>query len=266
MASRGLIRAAAAERRSRLTPGRLQLVALLVLVVAWEIVARSRLARTGVAPSLLDIGGALVDLAGSARFWSNLAITGAEIALAILCGGALGTGLGILVGTSRIAAAVAEPIVNALTATPKVVFLPLLYLVFGLGMGSKIAAGTLACALPMLIGVTTAMLQLNPAHAKVGRSFDLSWRQMAAKIYLPALREPIVNTLRVAGGAAIVVCLIAEMRFSFGGLGLMVIDAFNRSRFAQVYAVLAIIIAFAVGFDALLSRIGRGWRRREMQR
>lgn len=35
----------------------------------------------------------------------------------------------------------------------------------------------------------------------------------------------------------------------------MVIDAFNRARFAEVYAMLAIIIGLALVFDGLLSRV-----------
>lgn len=256
MATRGVTRASRDDGGSWLTPVRLRLFGVVVLILAWEILANSGLARTGIVPSTLEVASALFGFVRSARFWSDLAITGAEIALAILFGGTLGVAVGILLGTSRIAAGASEPIVNALAATPKVVFLPLVYLVFGLGMGSKIAIGTIASALPALIGVTAAMLQLDPAYAKVGRSFGLTWGQMASKVYLPALREPIINTLRIAGGSAIVVCLIAEMRFSFGGLGLFVIDAFNRSRFAEVYAVLAVIIAIAVAFDALLSRLG----------
>ena len=135
------------------------------------------------------------------------------------------------------------------------VFLPILYLLFGIGIGSKVAVGAIACALPMIIGVTTAVLELNPVLAKVGRSFGISARRALTSIYLPALREPITNTLRLAAGSAIAVCLIAEIRFSFGGLGFMVIDAFNRARFAEVYAMLAIIIGLALVFDGLLSRV-----------
>lgn len=45
---------------------------------------------------------------------------------------------------------------------------------FGIGIGSKVAVGAIACALPMIIGVTTAVLELNPVLAKVGRSFGIS--------------------------------------------------------------------------------------------
>jgi ABC-type nitrate/sulfonate/bicarbonate transport system permease component len=51
------------------------------------------------------------------------------------------------------------------------------------------------------------------------------------------------------------VCLIAETRFSYAGLGFMVIDAFNRSRFADVYTVLIMIVVLALALNALVSRL-----------
>ena len=54
------------------------------------------------------------------------------------------------------------------------------------------------------------------------------------------------------------VCLIAETRFSYAGLGYMVIDSFNRSRFPEVYAVLVVIVGLAVAANALVMRIGAG--------
>ena len=52
-------------------------------------------------------------------------------------------------------------------------------------------------------------------------------------------------------------CLIAETRFSYSGLGHMVIDSFNRSRFPQVYAVLVVIIGLAVSLNGLVVRLAR---------
>jgi len=58
-------------------------------------------------------------------------------------------------------------------------------------------------------------------------------------------------------GAAIAVCLIAEIKFSRIGLGAMVIDSFNRSRFAEVYALLIVIVALAIAGNALVNRLGQ---------
>jgi ABC-type nitrate/sulfonate/bicarbonate transport system permease component len=238
-------------------PKRLQIAALIGFVAAWEIISAVGLVYRGVIPSWLAIGTALFNLLATGPFWSNLAVTLTEIGLALLIGSTAGCLAGLLIGSNRLVAAAVEPLINCVASTPKVVFLPLLYLAFGIGVGSKIAAGSLSCFFPMVIGVTAGMLHINPVYVRVGRSYGLTSLQMAQKVYLPSLMEPIANGLRIAIGVAISVCLIAETRFSYAGLGHMVIDSFNRSRFAQVYAVLVIIIGLAVTLNALVGRVAR---------
>lgn len=235
----------------------MQLTALAGAWIGWEILGASGLLYRGVMPSTAVIALALAKLLTSTSFWSNAAVTFFEIAAAVAIGSVAGLLAGITIGRSRYFAAVTEPLVNALASTPKVVFLPIFYLLFGIGSGSKIAVGALGCFLPVAISVIAGMLEINPTFVRVGRSFGLSGWQMAGKIYLPALIEPFANGLRIAVGAAIAVCLIAETRFSYAGLGHLVIDAYDRSRFPEVYAMLVLIVAIATGANALIVRLSR---------
>jgi ABC-type nitrate/sulfonate/bicarbonate transport system permease component len=234
---------------------RLQIVTLLCLLALWELVSLSGIIYRGVVPSWAAIVQALFGLLTRPSFWANAAVTLSEIALALFIGSVAGILAGLAIGSSRLAAAATEPIINAFASTPKVIFLPLLYLVFGIGMSSKIAVGALGSFFPMVVGVVAAMLQMNPVMTRVGRSFGLSRTQMIRKIYLPSLVEPIRNALRIAVGVAISACLIAETRFSFAGLGFMVFNAFERSRFAEVYAVLVMIFALAALANILINRL-----------
>jgi ABC-type nitrate/sulfonate/bicarbonate transport system permease component len=251
--------AAALGRAGRLlSPARrLQLIALAGAWLGWEAVAASGLLYHGVVPSTLVIAGALARLAATPGFWFNLAVSLVEILSAIAIGGAAGLAAGIAIGGIRSLALAIEPLVNALASTPKVVFLPIFYLLFGIGSGSKIAVGALGSFLPVAISVIAAMTAINPTFVRVGQSFGLSRRQMATKVYLPAVLDAFANGLRIAAGSAIAICLIAETRFSFAGLGHMVIAAYDRSRFAEVYAVLAVVVALAVTLNGLIARIGR---------
>ena len=242
----------------RLSPGRrLQVLAVLGSLVAWESLAASGLVYKGVVPSTLDIAGALLRLAGATGFWWNVGVSLVEIVLAIAIGSALGILAGIAIGQSRLCAAATEPLVNAIASTPKVIFLPVFYLLFGIGSGSKIAVGALGCFLPVVVSAIQGMIEIDPTLIRVGRSFRLSRLQMARKIYLPSLVAAVANGLRLGASAAIAICLVAETRFSYAGLGFMMIDAYNHARFAEVYAVLAIILALATTVNAVVARVAR---------
>jgi ABC-type nitrate/sulfonate/bicarbonate transport system permease component len=256
MAQAGLIRTLPLS--ARLLPARrLQVATLLVIWALWEAVAASRLLYEGVVPSLLQIAAALLRLLGDPRFWFNLSVTGMEIVLAFVIGGGTGLLIGLLLGGNRVLGAAFEPYLAALAATPKIIVLPIVYMMFGVGPASKIAIGAVACFVPITLSVASGMRQIPPVLVRVGKSLDLSRWQMVHKIYLPALVQPVVVGLRIALGAAIAVCLIAEIKFSRIGLGAMVIESFNRSRFAEVYAVLIVIISLGIAGNTVLNRLGR---------
>ena len=147
--------------------------------------------------------------------------------------------------------------VHYVASTPKVIFLPLIFILFGIGPASKVAIGALACSFPLALGTASAMRHVPPVLLRVGRGFRLSLWQMAWKIYPPSMVLPIVTGLRIALGIAFSACLVAEMRVSNAGLGSLLINRYDHSRFTEVYAVLAVVIGLAVGANALLERLGR---------
>jgi hypothetical protein len=50
---------------------------------------------------------------------------------------------------------------------------------------------------------------------------------MVTKIYLPAMRGPIVNGIRLGVGVAIIGTLLAETKLSNKGLGYLIIQAYS---------------------------------------
>lgn len=244
-----------ASRRSHAR--RLQFATLLAFWALWEGVGASGLLYTGVVPSTSLIVPALGRLIASTEFWFNLSVTGLEIGLAVGLGAGAGICVGLLLGGNRFLGAAFEPQLAVLAATPKIILLPILYLMLGIGPASKIAIGAFACFVPVALSTASGMREVSPVFVSLGRSLDLSRWQMTRKIYLPALVEPIATGLRVGLGAATVVCLVAEIKFSRNGLGAMVIDSFDRSRFAEVYAVLAVLITLAIAGNGLINRLGR---------
>ena len=93
---------------------------------------------------------------------------------------------------------------------------------------------------------------------RVGRSFRLNTWQMVTKIYLPAMREPIVNGVRLGLGVAIIGTLLAETKLSNRGIGFLIIDAYTTFDMPRMYAVLLVLFVLAIGANALVGRASRG--------
>jgi ABC-type nitrate/sulfonate/bicarbonate transport system permease component len=235
----------------------LQIGTFITLLSCWEAVGASGLLYKGVVPSSLRILASLGELLASSRFWFNLSVTGIEVALALAVGGGLGIVAGLLLGGIRFIGQALEPYINFLASTPKIILFPVFLVAFGIGPASKVAIGAVACFFPMALGTAAGTRQIDPVLIRVGRSFNLSLVQMIRMVYLPALIAPIMSGLRISLGVAIVVCLLAEIKFSNMGIGFMVINSYNQSRFADVYAVLIVIFLIAVAANALVARFER---------
>ena len=255
--------AAVRPRAARREPVALVRIAIvLAIVVAWEALSRSGLLFRDVVPSLVAIARAMAIEIARADFYRHLGWTVLEVLSALAIGGALGLLTGLLLGANRFASAAYEPYLYYLGPTPKIVFFPVMIMWFGVGAGSKIALGALSCFFPVALSVAAGMRQIDSVLIRVGQSFRATPWQMAAKIYLPAMREPVVNGIRLGFGVAVIATLLAETKLSNRGIGFLIMQAYSTFDMPRMYALLIVIFALAIAANALIGRLGRATRPR----
>jgi ABC-type nitrate/sulfonate/bicarbonate transport system permease component len=236
--------------------GLLRIAIILALVVIWETMSRSGLLYRDVVPSLVSIGLALFDLLGHAPYYFHLAVTSGEILAALAIGGGLGLVVGLILGGSRFLSQAYEDYLYYLGPTPKIIFFPIMIMWFGVGPESKIALGTLSCFFPVALSVAAGMRQIDKVLVRVGRSFRANTWQMVTKIYLPAMRHPVINGVRLGFGVALIGTLLAETKLSNKGIGFLIINAYTTFDMPRMYAMLAVLFALAIGVNALIGRLG----------
>src|SRR5436309_13802278 len=98
------------------------------------------------------------------------------------------------------------------------------------------------------------MRQIDAVLIRVGKSFRATTAQMVTKIYLPAMREPIVNGVRLGLGVALIATLLAETKLSNRGIGYLIIQAYSTFDMPRMYATLFVLFALAIGANMLVSR------------
>ncbi len=235
----------------------LRIAIVLFALGTWQLMAVSGLFYRGVVPSLPAIGAALTKLLSTGDFYWNLGVTAQEIAIGLAIGGLCGVVTGLVIGGNRFIAQAFEPYLYYLSPTPKIVFFPVMIMWFGVGGGSKIAMGAVSCFFPIALSVAAGMRLIDPVLIRVGTSFRANPWQMATKIYLPAMRHPIVNGLRLGLGVALIGTLLAETKLSNQGLGFLVIQAYNSFNMPLLYAILVVLFVLAIGVNALVARFAR---------
>jgi ABC-type nitrate/sulfonate/bicarbonate transport system permease component len=254
MAATGRLTASATPFVSPVTLVRAAIIAGVLLI--WEAVAASGLLFRDVVPSLLVIGGAMVELlAERATYW-HLGVTAGEIGAAMLIGGFAGLAVGIALGSNRLLAQAFESYLYYLGPTPKIIFFPIMIMWFGVGPGSKVAMGTLSCFFPVALSAAAGMRQIDKVLIRVGRSFRASTWQMVTKIYLPAMRLPVINGVRLGLGVAIIGTLLAETKLSNRGIGFLIINAYSTFNMPRMYALLIVLFVLSIGVNAAVGKLG----------
>jgi len=210
-----------------------------------------------VVPSLRAIAGALAKLLSNPEYYWHLAVTAGEVATGLLIGGLSGLVVGLILGANRVLSRSYEPLLYYLGPTPKIIFFPIMIMWFGVGAGSKVAMGAISCFFPIALSAAAGMRQIEEVYIRVGRSFRANTWQMAIKIYLPAMRHPVINGVRLGLGVAIIGTLLAETKLSNRGLGFLVIQAYSLFDMPRMYAMLIVLFVLAIGANALIGRVGR---------
>jgi NitT/TauT family transport system permease protein len=234
----------------------LRIAIILGVLAGWEFLAHSGWLYRDVVPSLLAIGGALVKLLTDRNYYFNLAVTAAEIGTALAIGGSAGLAVGLLLGGNRFLSKAFEPYLYYLGPTPKIIFFPVMIMWFGVGPESKVALGTLSCFFPVALNVAAGMRQIDKVLIRVGQSFRATTWQMVQKIYLPAMRHPIINGVRLGFGFALIGTLLAETKLSNKGIGFLIIQAYSIFDMPGMYAMLIVLFVLAIGANALIGKLG----------
>ncbi|MGH6861276.1 MAG: ABC transporter permease [Phyllobacterium sp.] len=243
----------------------IRVIGAVVLLGIWQLLAISGLFFRDVVPPIQSIVHGLVVLLSTGPFYANLAVTGWELAMALVVGGLAGLAVGLLLGSSPLLSDAYESWLSYLGPTPKIILFPVMIMLFGVDTGSKIAMGAISCFFPIAISVASGMRGVDPTFRRVGRSLQANRWQMFFKIELPAMAAPLVNGFRLGFGVAVIGTLLAETKLSNQGIGFMIINAYTRFDMPQMYALLIVTIAFAAIVNALAERIagrlrGKGTR------
>ena len=199
---------------------------------------------------------------GTALF-DSLSIYLGGYAVAIL----VGVPLGLLMGTIRPLGKTLEIFVYALSATPRVAFIPLIIVFLGLGPQAKILIIFLGAVMPILINTYAGALNSDQELVEMARSVGAKRQRIFTQIVLPGAVPFIIVGLRVGATIGLINTVVAELYTAVKGLGGLLAIYGNTFRMAEYFVVVltlafvGVIVTEALRFVEI--RLGR-WRRSEV--
>ncbi|MDI5984780.1 ABC transporter permease [Halomonas sp. M4R5S39] len=247
------------ETRERLAPW----VAVAILVVIWEATIRLLEVPEFIFPGAWATAQALVTFAGPIgmhswqTFWTTMAGFGIGVAV--------GLALGFIIGSSRFLYHACYPLLVGFNAIPKVAFVPILVVWFGIGSVPAILTAFLICFFPIVVNVATGLATLEPELEDVLRVLGARRFDVLLKVGLPRSLPYFFASLKVAITLAFVGTVVSETVASNQGIGYLMMSAGSQMRMALVFAGLIVISAMAMvmyELFALLEKRMTGWAHR----
>jgi NitT/TauT family transport system permease protein len=250
----------------RLEPTMLGGAGIITLLLLWEVLPRIITMRAGTklfftTPS--EVVGTLWRLFSTGAIWTPLGVSASGFALGLGLAIVVGLPLGVLIGRSRTLNAMLDPFITAFNATPRLVFLPLVMLWFGLGLWTKVVIVFIGALFPILINTYEGVRNADRTLINVVRSFGASEWDVARLVVVPNAMPYIIAGLRLAIGRAVLGVVVAEFFGSESGLGVMMVQAAGRYQVDVVFSGLIVFAALSLVLtwmvQLLENRLGR-WR------
>lgn len=226
---------------------------LILLLIGWTLA--SQFIPRNLIPTPLATLAAAQRLAAEPRLWTSigesLTVYGLGFALAIL----VAVPIGVLMGGFRPLGKTLDIYVNALAATPRVAFIPLIIVLLGLGVQAKVFIVFLGAAMPILLNTYAGVLAANDELVEMARSVGASRRRIFTRIIVPGAMPFIVVGLRVGATIGLINTVVAELYTAVKGLGGLLAVYGNTFRMAEYFVIVLILATVGVIVTELLRHL-----------
>lgn len=242
----------------RLGRGTRASLTLILVLAGWEAYARSGAISNFLLPPLSVVLERVWQDALSGDLVLNLGATLYRGLFGFAIAAVAGVIIGILIARNTLARWFFDPIVSIGFPMPKIAFLPIFMLWFGLYDTSKVTMIVVSAIFPVVTATIVATQGVDKELVWSARSLGAGKRQLLWEVVLPAALPQILTGLQVALPVSLIVAIVTEMLMGGTGLGASMI---NASRFADSPGVFAGIVEIGVAGFGLVRGIAALRRR-----
>jgi NitT/TauT family transport system permease protein len=177
---------------------------------------------------------------------AHLAVSLYRILISMFLATVMAVPLGLILGNNPKMDTKAAPLIYLTYPIPKVVFMPILLILLGIGDVSKIVLITLIAFYQILVTTRDAAKNLDKEYVLSVRSLGASSWDLYRHVYLPGCLPSILTSLRLGLGVAMAVLFLAETYATQKGIGFFILNSMSRMNYEEMFA--GIIAMGLMGF------------------
>ncbi|WP_369218052.1 ABC transporter permease [Streptomyces flavofungini] len=232
------------SRRRAPLPRWLRRTASPILVLAvWQLLSATGVLTSDVLAPPGTIARVAGDLIGDGSLPTAMGVSLQRVAVGLLFGTVIGTGLALLSGLFRIGEDLVDTSVQMLRTVPFVGLIPLFIIWFGIGETPKIAIIALGVSFPLYLNVYAGIRGVDAQLIEAGESLGLSRWGLVRHVVLPGALPGAMTGLRYSLGVAWLALVFAEQVNADSGIGFLMVQARDFLR-TDVIVVCLIVYAF----------------------
>jgi ABC-type nitrate/sulfonate/bicarbonate transport system permease component len=217
--------------------------AIIVLLVAWEVLARSGAVTRFMLPPLSAVIERIWNDALAGDLFISAALTLYRALVGFLIAAVAGVALGLAMTRKAGVRWFFDPIISVGFPMPKIAFLPIIILWLGFYDLTKISMVVFDAIFPVVTATMAGIAGVERELLWSARNMGAKERELLWQVMLPAALPQIMTGLQVALPIALIVAIVTEMMMGGYGIGGAMMTA---SRFADSRGVFAGIVEIAV--------------------
>jgi ABC-type nitrate/sulfonate/bicarbonate transport system permease component len=166
-----------------------------------------------------------------------------------------GVPAGILLGMNKTCKRLLSPLLYFIYPIPKVAFLPVFMLLFGLGNASKIILIIWIIVFQIMLSIRDGVEQINPFYFKVMDSFCVTIWQRYRYLILPAILPQIFSGLRISIGISLASLFFAENYATVYGIGYYILSAWTKMNYVEMFGGILALGFLGIMLFLILDRL-----------
>lgn len=184
---------------------------------------------------------------GPASVWPHLMLTLEATFLGLVVGVGSGFVVGMLLSRNRLLADILNPFIVAFNSMPRIAFVPLITMFFGLGITSKVVTSWFVVFFLVFFNTYKGGRSVEPELLDFCRALGGSPRQILWRVRIPTAAAWTFAALPNAISFALIGVVLAEFVGSTTGMGYLMITALATLNATDMFASVTLLSVVGIG-------------------
>lgn len=242
---------------TRFQPIVLPAASLTILLVLWQVLVRVLAIPPYLLPAPSDIWQAGIAIVGA---WPvHLAATLLTVLAGFMLSVVVAIPLGVSISINRIVSDAVYPLLVFANAVPVIAVAPIIVVIFGTGLESRLIINLMVSFFPIMIATATGILDTPRDYLDLSRATGGSFMTELLTIRMPHAVPFIFSGLKIGIMLSVIGAVVGEFITSQRGLGYLIIDSTTNFDLPRAMAAVVVLALMSVVLYLAVQGIQRLW-------